>query len=113
MLCVLRSIKPDIALGQHVFLNDVSQGVRCTLSLFGNAVQALGEGFHDPGHRRKEHANDERQLPVEVHQVAQQRQQRERVARQGHQRLHQKHCAGVHLVDHGVGQGAGRLVFKQ
>ena len=58
-------------------------------------------------------ADDQRELPVQIEQVDEQRDQREAVARQAQHRLHQQHGAGLHFVDHRVRQRAGRLAREQ
>jgi hypothetical protein len=107
------AVQPHDAVGEHVFLDHVGQLVGRLLALLGELVEALGEHLHDPGDAGHQEGDDQRQLPVQVDQVAQQRDQREAIARKPEQRLHQQHRAGLHFVHHRVRQGARRLAREQ
>ena len=100
-------------MGQHVFLDHIGQGVGGLLAALGDAVQALGQRFHDPAHGGHDEGHGQGQLPVQVQQIAQQRHQGEAVARDGQKGLDQLRGPGLHLVHHGVGQCTGRLLGKQ
>ena len=52
-------------------------------------------------------------MPVQIEQVAQQCQQRKAIARQAEEGLYQQGGAGLHFINHRVGQGAGGLARKQ
>jgi hypothetical protein len=101
------------AVGQNVLLHHIGQLVGGRLAGLGDAVQAARQRLHDPGHTRHHEGHDQRQLPVQIDQVAEQGNQREAVARDAHHGLHQLLGAGLHLVDDGVGQRRCRLPGKQ
>ena len=89
-LALLGTVQPDHAVRQHVFFHHIGQFIRGLLAAFGEVVEPLGQRLHDPGHARHHHGHDQRQLPVQVEQVEQQCDQRESVARNPHQRLHEQ-----------------------
>ena len=101
------------AVRQNVFFDHIGQLICCQLRLSGQPVQSFGKPAHHPRHARPQHHHNHRQLPVQIQQVAHQRNQGKAVARQPHERLHQHGGPRLHLVHHGVGQAAGRLAGKQ
>ena len=109
----LRCMQAHHAMGQHVFFDHIGQFVGGLLAALGEVVEATRERLHDPGHARHHHGHDQRELPVQVQQVPQQGQQGEAIARDAQQGLHQQGGAGLHLVHHRIGQGAGRLAGEK
>ena len=109
----LRRLQAHIAMGKHIFLNHVGQGIGRVLAVFGQPVQAPGKCAHDERDCRKEDRDDQSQPPVLVKQVAHQGQQGQTVAQQRGQGVDQQHRAGLNLIDEGVGEGTGRLLLKQ
>ena len=112
-LRLLRTVQAHHAVCQHVFFDHIRQRIGGLLAAFGDAVQALGQGLHDPAHRRHDEGNRQCQLPVQIQQVGQQGHQRETVTRNGQKCLHQLRGPSLHFIHHRVGQGAGRLLGKQ
>jgi hypothetical protein len=106
-------VQPHVAVGQHVFFDDVGQVVRGDLAFAGQAVEAPRQQLDHQRDRREQQRDDQHQLPVEEQQVGHQGRQREDVARQLHDRVDHHRRAVEHLVDHGVGDGAGGLVREQ
>jgi hypothetical protein len=70
-----RVVQPHDAPGEHVLLDHVGQLVGGLLALHRQAVQPLAEHLHDPGDGREQDADEQRQLPVQVQQVGEQRDQ--------------------------------------
>ena len=112
-LTPLCAMQAHHAVCQHVFFDHIGQLVGGLLAAFGEVVQPPRQGLHDPGDPWNHNGNDQRELPVEVQQIDQQRDQREPVARQAEQGLHQQGGTGLHFIDHRVGERAGRLAPKQ
>ena len=102
LLLLLSAVQPHHAVCQHVFFHHIGQIVGRFLGFFSQAIQALGELAHHPRHAGREHHHHHRELPVQIQQVAHQRNQRKAVARHAHQRLHQHTCARLHLKHHRV-----------
>ena len=109
----LCAVQADQPVGQYVFLHHVGQGIGGFLAGLGQAVEALGQHPHHQNQGRKNHDDDERQLPVQVKQIAQQRQQGQAVFGQRQEGSHQHACAGLHFVHQRVGQTTGGLLFEQ
>ena len=112
-LVLRRVVQPHDAPGQHVLFDHVGQLVSGLLAGQSDAPHAPADQAHRSGHQRKHHADEQRELPVQPDQVAQQRHQRQAFAQHGQQRADQKMGALVHLVDHDVGQLAGRVPREQ
>ena len=104
----LRLVQAHHAMGQHVFFDHIGQPVGGLLAGLGDPVQPPRQHFHHERHAGEDHQHDQRQLPVEVQQVRHQRHQRQRVLDQGQHGIHQQCGAGLHFVDHCVGERAGR-----
>ena len=103
------AVQAHDAPGQHVFFHHVGQAVGGVLALACQAAQAAAHGLHQQRHRGEQDAHEQRELPVQPHQVAQQCQQGERILQHDQHRAHQLQRAVLHLVDQGVGQAAGRM----
>ena len=113
VLLFLRAMQAHHAMRQHVFLDHIGQFIRGLLALLGQTVEPARELAHDPGHAGHQHHDHHGQLPVQIEKVADQRDQREGVARQAEQGLHQHGGAALYFEHHGVGQAAGRLAREQ
>ena len=86
----LGAMQANIPMRHDIFFHHISQAVCGRLALFGQAVQAFGQDLNDQGDRRKQKTDDQRELPVQVNQVADERQQRQHVPRQPHDRIDQR-----------------------
>ncbi len=109
----LRPVQAHHAMRQNVFFHHIGQFVGRLLAAFGQAIQATGQRLHDPGDAGHHHGHNQCELPVQVKQIAQQCDEREAVARQAQQRLHQQGGARLYLVHHRVRERTGRLAAEK
>ena len=103
-------MEPYVSMSQHIFFNHIGQLVGGILAIAGYPEQPLRQGPHHISHRRKETRNDQRELPVQIHQVANQCHQRQRATGRYHQCADHEPRTGLNFVNDGVGQRAGVLV---
>ena len=85
----LGAMQANIAMRHDVFFHHIGQAVRGRLAFLGQAIQAFGQNLNDQGDRRKQKTDNQRKFPVEVDQVADQRQQCQYIAGQPHHRVDQ------------------------
>ena len=79
-LGLLRTMQAHHAVGQHIFFHHIGQCIGSLLAALGDAVQAARQGLHDPAHGGNDEGYSQRKLPVQIQQIAQQRDQRETIA---------------------------------
>ena len=101
----LFSVKPDVAVREHVLFDHVGQMVGRLLAVAGDAVQACRQLAHHVRDSRKQENHDQREPPVQVQQIGHEGHERQAVAGEGHQRPHQQGGAGLHFIHQGIGQG--------
>ena len=106
-------MQPDVAVGKDVFFHHVGQRVGGGLAGFGQGVELFRQPRHDEGNRWQQHGDDGGELPVEVQQVADQRDQGDGIAHQGHDGVDQQGRAVVDFINDGVGQFTGGLVGEE
>ena len=109
----LSAVQAHHAVGQRVFFHHIGQFIGGLLAGTGQPVEALGQRAHDKDQRWKQEEDDECELPVQVHQVAQQGHQGQAVLGQAQQCVDQHGGPGLDLVHQGVGELAGALLGKQ
>ncbi|MDT4850076.1 hypothetical protein FQZ97_842150 [compost metagenome] len=112
-LACLGAVQPHHAVGQGVFFHHIGEFVGGGLAVAGELVEAAREHPHDQDQAWKHGQHDQRELPVQVEQVAHQRDHREAVLGEREEGRHQHLRAGLHLVDQRVGQFARALAGKQ
>ena len=103
-----RTVQSNDTPGQHVFFDHIGQRVGRLLALTRQSVQPFAHAAHQQRHGGEQHADEQREPPVQPQQIGQQGQQRQRILDQREDRVDQLGGAGLHFVDQGVGQAAGR-----
>ena len=101
-LALLGAVQAHHAVGECVFFDHVGQLVGGLLAGAGEFVEPPRQHPHDQNQTRKQQQHDQRELPVQVHQITEQGEQREAVLGQGQHGSHQHGGTGLHLVHQGV-----------
>ncbi|EWS64807.1 hypothetical protein Y695_01945 [Hydrogenophaga sp. T4] len=112
-LALLGTVQAHHAVGQRVFFHHIGQFVGGLLAGTREAVQTAREHTHHQNQAWKQQQHDQRELPVQVHQIAQQGQQRQAVLGQAQHGVDQHGRPRLHLVDQGVREFAGTLPGEQ
>ena len=86
----LRTMQPNVTVGQHVFFDDIGQVVCGGLALFGQSVKPPCQNLYNQCNCREQQRHHEHELPVQKQQVGNQRCKSEQVARQLHDGVHQQ-----------------------
>ena len=108
-----RAMQAHDAPGQHVLFDHVGQLVGGGLVRASEPVKPPRHDAHHQGDRRCEQRHQQRQLPVQPQQVAEQGDEGHGIAHDHQQRLHQPDGTGLRFVDHRIGQAARAVSREQ